>query len=311
MAPRSRSITVVLNPGSGPGRVEAVRERVLALCRAAGKEARVMVPPSAAELRRAAIAAREADPAAIVAGGGDGTVSCVAGALAGTGIPLGVLPLGSLNHFAKDLGLPLELDAAVQVVLEGRTTNIDVGEVNGRVFVNNSSLGLYPLIVRLREQHPVRGPAKWIVALWATLREIRRQREIGVRIEVSGQLVEHRTPIVLVANNAYRAAGIAAGSRESLQDGRLAIYIVKVGARQHLLRLAWRVLRDRVQDQELEVLLAERATIDAAGVRIQLAVDGDVESFAPPLEYRIRAGALRVMVPPGSAPSDGARPPNR
>jgi diacylglycerol kinase family enzyme len=310
MPPRPGALIVLLNPVSGAGRVAAAHERVMALCRAAGRETRVTISRDMAELTGAARAALAERPAAIIAGGGDGTVSRIAGVLAGTGIPLGVLPLGSLNHFAKDLGLPLELEAAVDLVLEGHSADIDVGEVNGHVFVNNSSLGLYPLIVRLREQHPVRGPAKWIVALWATLRELRRHREIGVRIEVAGEIIQHRTPVVFVANNVYRGVGIAAGSRDSLQNGLLAIYIVKPGARGHLLRLAWRMLRDHVQDQELEVLLTERATIELPGLHVQLAIDGEVERFALPLEYRIRARALRVMVPPVSAPSADARPPS-
>src|SRR5215218_7585967 len=92
----------------------------------------------------AAAFAHETGAEAVVAGGGDGTVGSVAGALAGHGMPLGVLPLGTLNHFAYDLGIPFTLDGAIAVIAAGHVASIDVGEVNGHVFVNNSSIGLYP-----------------------------------------------------------------------------------------------------------------------------------------------------------------------
>src|SRR5205085_3689399 len=103
-------------------------------------------------------------------GGGDGTQSAIASRLAGTQLVHGVLPLGTLNHFAKDLGIPLQLDEAVRTLAEGRVLEVDVGEVNGRVFINNSSLGLYPEIVRERELQQMRlGKSKWRALASASL----------------------------------------------------------------------------------------------------------------------------------------------
>src|SRR5476649_731552 len=99
---------------------------------------------------------------AVVAGGGDGTINAVASVLAGSSVALGVLPLGTLNHFAKDLNIPLDLDQAIATIARGTTAQVDVGDVNGRIFVNNSSLGLYPHIVRARDQQQRRlGRGKW------------------------------------------------------------------------------------------------------------------------------------------------------
>jgi diacylglycerol kinase family enzyme len=303
-----RPVVVVLNAASGARRAEAIERQIRELCGVLGCDARITATPDVPALCRAVEVALVEGADSIVVGGGDGTVSRVAGLLVGRDTALGVLPLGTLNHFARDLGLPLQLDAAVRVALLGRTERFDVGEVNGRSFVNNSSLGLYPLIVRLRAQHPVGGLAKWAVAAWATLREIRRPREIVVRIRVNGEAVLHRTPIVFVANNRYQTGGFEAGTRASLRDGRLAIYIVKAGARRHLLRLAWRMLTRRAQHDELEVLLAESATLEAGGSPLRVAVDGEVEEFESPLEYRIRPAALRIRVTPASDPST-AEPP--
>jgi diacylglycerol kinase family enzyme len=305
----SRPIAVLVNAASGAGRTEATEQRIRELCGALGCDAHITATRQIDELCRAAEAALDAGAGSLVVGGGDGTISRIASLVVGREATLGVLPLGTLNHFARDLGLPLQLDDAVGVALSGRVERFDVGEVNGRTFINNSSLGLYPLIVRLRAQRPVRGPAKWLVAAWATLREIRRPREIVVRISTEGETVLHRTPIVFIGNNRYLTGGLDLGTRESLQDGLLAIYIVKAGARRHLLRLAWRMLRRRAQHSELEVLLAKAATLEAGVARLRVALDGEVEELEPPLEYRIRPAALRVRVPPASVPSSGEPPP--
>ena len=175
---------------------------------------------------------------ALVVGGGDGTINSGASVALERGIPLGVLPLGTLNHFAKDLGIPLELDEAAKVVLEGVVCKVDVGEVNGRIFLNNSSLGVYPAIVRLREKYQATVGGKWIAALWAGLTVLRRSPFMAVRIVAEGETIIRRTPLVLVGNNEYQMVGIHAGARESLARGRLALYVLNAEQRPGLLRLA-------------------------------------------------------------------------
>lgn len=294
----SRRVTfVILNAASGTGKAEAARDVLGPLFVEAGRAVEIVLAKSGDELSQAVDAAIAAGPAAIVAGGGDGTVSSVAAKIAGTDISLGVLPLGTLNHFAKDLGLPLGLEQAARVILAGRTTAVDVGEVNGRVFLNNSSLGLYPRIVRLRERYRARGPAKWAIAAWATLKVLEQNPSFTVRIEVKGQPVVRRTALLLVGNNAYRMAGLAAGERESLSDGQLAIYVVKDEGVRRLLRLAWQVVTGKAKHaEELDVLRVTEATIEASAARLPVAFDGEVDTFDLPLHYIIRPGALRVFV---------------
>lgn len=288
-----------------------MEQRIQDRCAALGYEARITASKDLNSLLPRVREALEQGVESIVVGGGDGTLSQIAGLLLEGEIPLGVLPLGTFNHFARDLGIPLPLEEALGVALAGRVERCDVGEVNGRVFLNNSSLGLYPLILRLRALHPVRGPAKWAVAAWATLREIRQGREIAVRINSDAGIVVRRTPIVFIGNNEYRAEGLDLGTRASLRDGMLSIYIVKSEAKRHLLRLAWRMLTRRVEDQELEVLLVEAATLETGATRLQIAIDGDVEQLTTPLEYRIRPAALQVRVPRASVPSGVAPPPDQ
>jgi diacylglycerol kinase family enzyme len=141
----------------------------------------------------------------VVAAGGDGTVSTIAAELAGTGTSLGVLPLGPLNHFAKDVGIPLDLEEAVDTVVRGRTVQVDVGEVNGHTFVNNSSLGLYPLIVEERSKHQARGYAKWVAFARSAYEVMRRVPRFSVTIEADGRFrASDRTPFVFVGNSAMK-----------------------------------------------------------------------------------------------------------
>ena len=250
------------------------------------------------ELQQAIDAAIASGAAALVGGGGDGTINTVASALVGTDMPLGILPLGTLNHFAKELGIPLDLDEAAGVVLAGFTAKVDIGEVNKKFFLNNSSLGLYPRMVQLRAAHPARGWRKWIVAFWAMLKTLERTPEISVSIEVNGEKLVTRTPIVFIGNNEYEMSGLEAGTRPSLARGRLAIYVVKAGGKPRLMRLAWRMFTGRAfRSGELEVILTEAATISLRASQTSMALDGEITTLETPLEYRIRPAALGVLVP--------------
>jgi diacylglycerol kinase family enzyme len=296
------SIAVVLNAASGHGGGTEAADRLRGIFGAAGREADITLATSGAELSRAAEDAVKRGCSTLVAGGGDGTINTAAAAVVGRDVTLGVLPLGTLNHFAKDLGIPIELEAAAEVVLNGRVGKVDVGEVNGRVFLNNSSLGLYPAIVRLRERYQETGRGKWIAALWASLIVLRRHPFMAVRITVEDQAIVRRTPFVFIGNNEYQMAGLEAGSRETIAAGRLAVYVMNAERRRGLLRLAWDVFRQGVEPvKELDLLTVEEATIETRNRRLPVALDGEVVPLHSPLHYRVRPGALRVHVPEQSS----------
>jgi diacylglycerol kinase family enzyme len=291
-------IAVVLNATSGHGTAPKAAERLKEIFAEAGREARITLATGGGEISVAMRRAVEAGCEALVAGGGDGTINSGASAVAGREIPLGVLPLGTRNHFAKDLGISLDLEEAAKVVLEGVVCQVDVGEVNGRIFLNNSSLGVYPAIVRLREKYRATFGGKWIAALWAGLTVLRRRPFMAVRIVAEGEAIIRRTPLLLVGNNEYRMSGISAGSRQSLARGRLAVYVLNAEQRRGLLRLAWQLLlqgADRVK--EVDLITVEEARVETRRRRLQVATDGEVLTLDAPLSYRIRPGALRVLVP--------------
>ena len=291
-------IAVVLNNTSGSGDCEPKAKQLGEFFTAAGRESRITLARGGGELRSAMERAVKDGCESLVAGGGDGTINTAASVLVGRDIPLGVLPLGTLNHFAKDLKIPLELEEAAQVVLDGTLCQVDVGQVNGRVFLNNSSLGVYPAIVRLRERYQATGLGKWVAALWASLTVLRRNPFMAVRITVDEQATVRRTPFVFVGNNEYRMAGLQAGSRESLVGRHLAVYVLNAERRIGLLRLGWQVLVKGVDDvKELDLLTVDSATIETRRPWLQVALDGEVVPLQSPLEYRIRPAAIRVHVP--------------
>ena len=237
--------------------------------------------------------------AMVVAGGGDGTINAVASELVDTGVPFGVLPLGTLNHFAKDLRIPLTLDEAIANLAQGVPAKVDVGEVNGRVFLNNSSLGMYPDIVRDREKQQRRlGRGKWLAFCWAAMAALRRYPFLSVRLHLNGEQHARRTPFVFIGNNEYLMQGLNIGERARLDAGKLSLYVAQRPGRLGLVRLAFHALFGRLAEQkDFDVLTTTEMEIETRHKRLRVATDGEVTVMNTPLRYRIRAAALTVLVP--------------
>ncbi len=234
---------------------------------------------------------------AVVAAGGDGTVSAVAAGLAGTDVALGVVPLGTLNHFAKDLGLG-EVEVALDTIAAGHTEHIDLGEVNGRVFVNNSSIGLYPEMVVERDVERRRnGRGKWPAMIRAAFRTLLRFPLLHVAIALAGKVTSARTPLVFVGNNEYERGPRALGTRRRLDRGRLSVYTVRATRRLHMFWVLLRAVFRRDEPEDFEAHAVERADIVTNKRSIKVALDGEVVRMKPPLTYRTRPRALRVLAP--------------
>jgi YegS/Rv2252/BmrU family lipid kinase len=295
----SSTVPVIINAGAGNPHVANRSQTLTELFCAGGIHADIRLARTGAEIDTLVREAVAEHPRLLVAAGGDGTISTAAAALAGTNITLGVLPFGTLNHFAKDLGIPLELEASVQNIVENNVIVVDVGEVNGRVFINNSSLGLYPDIVRDRERQQTRlGRGKWRSFLWASIAVLRRFPFLTVRIEVDGDKRRFVTPLVFIGNNEYTMEGFDIGARESLERGVLSIYIVKNPGRAALVRLSLAALFGRLkQDRDFEAVTATEFVIETRHNRVLVAADGEVQRMKSPLHYRTRPRSLRVIVP--------------
>jgi diacylglycerol kinase family enzyme len=292
-------IAVIVNVSAGADDKKAVADNLIGIFRSGGLDARVTLAPSGAKIIEAARLAAREKQRAIVAGGGDGTINAVASRLVGSDIALGVLPLGTLNHFAKDLSIPLELDAAARNIIAGRAVQVDVGEVNGRIFLNNSSLGLYPSIVLQRKkQQEQLGRGKWPAFAWATLTMLRRYPFLSVRLSTNDRELVRRTPFVFIGNNEYQMESFNIGARGCLDAGQLSLYMPHRTGRLGLLGLALRALFGRLREaKDFDTLCTKEIWIETRRKRLPVALDGEVTIMDTPLHYRVRPGALRVIVP--------------
>ena len=291
-------IVVLLNPSSGGGSAATVKDELAEQFRRAGAAVRVLLPGPGTDLTGMASQAAAEGCAALVGAGGDGTINAVASAAIRHDLPFGVVPLGTLNHFAKDAGVPLKMEEAVAAIVAGRTVAVDVAEVNGRFFLNNSSIGVYPRIVRLRERIQRRGAGKWLAAIWASLAVLRRSPFLAVRMVVHGRAEVRRTAFVFVGNNEYEMEGPHAGSRATVTGGRLGVYVMSATGRRSLVRLGLRVLLRRAErTDELERLVLTELTIETRRPTMQVALDGEVVDLETPLVYRALPGRLRLFLP--------------
>lgn len=290
--------TFLLNGNAGSMGDDAARESLTSAISASFPDAEVVFMDEGSKVTELARSAVERGIGLVVAGGGDGTINAVASAVVGTETTLGVLPLGTLNHFAKDLGIPLELEPAVRVLSAGHMIKVDVGQVNDRIFLNNSGLGLYPDTVRLREAKQKSGVSKWPAAVWAAVKSLSRYRRLSLRVAVDGKRLHRLTPIVFVGNNEYEMEGVRVPSRSQLNDGKLCLYIPHPEGR---LRLVWFSVRALLgkpqQGADFDALLTDQFSISSKHRHLRISIDGEVGDMATPLQYRIRPGSLRVMAP--------------
>ncbi len=292
---------VILNRAAGGADVKAEESdaTIRELFQSHGADPRIVNPDEQKDLAALAREAAEGTEGTVVAGGGDGTISAVASALADSGKTLGVLPLGTLNHFAKDLHIPLDLPGAIETIMRGNSAAVDLGEVNGRVFINNSSLGLYPRMVANREaQQEQLARGKWWAFVWAALRAVRLFPFLNLNIKVEEKQLARRTAFLFIGNNEYEMAGFNLGGRTCLNAGKLGLYLTHRTGRFGLIRLAFRALIGRLeQAKDFEVYCVPEATIETRKPSLLVATDGEVTRVETPLHYRIRPAALRVLVP--------------
>ena len=292
------SVKIIISAGAGPGDNTKAAELLVGIFKEAQIDIDISLAQTGAEVIDLARAAAREPYDVIVAAGGDGTVNTVAAAAIDSDKILGVLPLGTLNHFAKDVGIPTDLQQAARTIIAGHAIQVDVAEVNDRIFLNNSSLGLYPMIVREREKHQRLGFRKWPAFVWATIQALRRNPFLDVQLRVKDELLDRTTPFVFVGNNEYAMDLFNIGARHRLDKGELSIYITHGTSRLKLIALALRAVVGRLRnDKDFLALRSDEVRIHTARKRVRVAFDGEIEVMQAPLHYRVRSRALRVIVP--------------
>jgi YegS/Rv2252/BmrU family lipid kinase len=293
------TIEVIINAGSGSVLGDETASTIVAdSFREIGVEVNIRVAENGDDIERLLRKAVESDAEIIVAGGGDGTISGVAVEVHKAGKTLGVLPLGTLNNFSKDLGIPQDIAEAVRVIADGHTRTIDLAEVNGRIFINNSSIGLYPRMVRKREKQQRLGRGKWISALWASLRMFKLSPFLKVSIKIDNKQFLRKTPFVFVGNNEYDMDVYNIGRRNELDKGKLGVYFLHRGGRWGVVMMLVRTAFGRLKQwRDFEIVTTDEITIKTRRRRVHVAFDGEVDIMRSPLVYKSIPAALKVIVP--------------
>ncbi len=233
-----------------------------------------------------------------VAAGGDGTISSVVQALVNSEAVVGVVPLGTYNHFARDLGVPLDWREALDVALSGTVRQVDAGRVNDRFFINNVSIGLYPELVARREERG-RDYPRWKARLHAAYATLRKYPHVTLAIETEYLHEVVRTHVFLVSNNSYDLSRIGVEAlRSTLEEGRLSVYWLPHIPRIALMRFLAHYLAGRVRNAPgFRSFRTTHLKVQSAKKRLSLGVDGEVVAMAPPLVITIVPKSLLVKVP--------------
>jgi diacylglycerol kinase family enzyme len=267
--------------------------------RESGVEARVENVDGSrlAEVTRRAIESGDID--AVIAGGGDGTLNTIAAQLAGSNVAFGVLPLGTFNHFAKEMGVPLNLDEAVPALARAQVNDLDIGEVNGRIFLNFSAIGIHPLIVKHRDaQQQVLGRRKKFAMFMAVFSVLKRMRLMRVRLRWNDGFVRRLTPSVTVCNNPYQMEVFGVENVSYQSRDVLNVYMARstgwFGIVWLLIRAAFKRLENA---REFEVLTLPEFDVETGSRHVRVSIDGEVTDLKSPLNYRVRKRGLKVLVP--------------
>lgn len=241
----------------------------------------------------------EGNTEVIVAAGGDGTVSMIASLLSGTNKLLGVLPLGTLNHFAKDNNIPVDITEAAGIIAKGKVKQLDIAEVNGKKFINNSSIGLYPHIVKKRDKDlKINNRNKWVAMFLAAIETLKYHPKFNVTIIVEGKSINLNTYFVFVGNNRYKMKFFNPGIRERLDEEILTLGITKCRNKWGMIRLSIKAIFNRLQNEnDFDMYFVEEVTLKTVNKSLHVSMDGEVVKMKSPLEYKILPKNLSVIVP--------------
>lgn len=300
---------IVLNTGSGRGDAQALQDIIRRVLDEAGRRFQLMPVDDPSRLvapaREAVALAREAG-GIVVAAGGDGTLNAVAGQVLGQGVPFGILPQGTFNYFGRRYGISQDTEAALRGLLGGELRPVQVGLLNGRLFLVNASLGLYPQLLEDREAYKQRFGRSRLVALWSGLVTLMRApRQLSLRLDYEGRVRDLRSPTLVVGNNRLQLEHIGIDPAE-LDRGHLVAMAARPVGTLALYGLLLRGLFSRLGEAEHVVSFAfDRLMVSIRGRRrVKVAMDGEISWMDTPLEFKVSDTPLPLVVPV-AAPEEG------
>ncbi len=235
----------------------------------------------------------------VVAAGGDGTLNAVASKLMGTDIPMGILPLGTFNYVARVLNIPLDLLDAAKTISEGQPRSVHVAQLNQHIYLNNASLGLYPLFIQKREQfnkHFGRFPLHAYTSALDVL--IRDRKELKLEVEVDGQRYPVKTPLIFFGNNQLQLAEMKLRIAKAAEAGKVAGVVVAKSDKRTLFKTLWQLIKGNLdQASDVYSFAADEVIVHSKRNKLTVAVDGEIVTMTPPLKITVRKHALNIMVP--------------
>lgn len=235
----------------------------------------------------------------VVAAGGDGTLNAVAKRLMHTNIPMGVIPLGTFNYVARVLDIPIDVFAAADVIATGKFREVHVATINDQIYLNNASLGLYPLFIKKRElynQHFGRFPLNAYTSGLDVL--LREHKSLKLSINVDGQKYPVATPLIFFGNNQLQLCDMKLRIAECAANGKLAGVVVAKSDRFSLLKMLLKLIQGKIeQTPDVYTFCAENITVGCKKDKVTVAIDGELMVLETPLNFSVQKSSLKVMVP--------------
>ena len=300
--PAGIAIHVVINAGSGADDKDSVRPVLERAFAARGNPVRFHLIEDSSGIEETVAAARQAcldAPGVLVAAGGDGTVNAAAAAIADSEIPFAVVPMGTFNYFARDLGMPLDPEAAAAAILDGEISPCHLARVNDRPFLVNASIGLYVKLMEVRERHESRLGRNRVVAVVSGLvTALGGFYGMTLDLAVEGKMQTLRAPLVFLGKNYLQLRNLDFDIAEGVARGQIGVIVLRDARPRAILGMAWMALLGRLQDAlPLRAFCVDRLEIRTRRRSVAAVVDGEIMRLTSPLTVEVRRNALQVVHP--------------
>ena len=303
-AARNGPLYVVLNAASGHKDTDQERQVLAGVFNSAGRAFEFLQfdnPANIASVSAKAVALAKEKGGVVVAAGGDGTINAVAAAVLRSGCPFGVIPQGTFNYFGRANAIPQDARAAAIALLGASISPVTVGEVNGRVFLVNASLGLYPQLLEDRETWKQQFGRSRVVAFASGLATIFQARgQLKLDIELAGKTTALRTPTLFIGNNHLQLSQVGIHEHaDAVNRGELAGIAVRPIGTLALLGLLARGVIGRLGDADnIDSFSFRTLKVAMRGKRrVKVATDGEITWMVPPLVFQVAETPLLLMVP--------------
>jgi diacylglycerol kinase family enzyme len=289
---------VIMNQGSGAGDKLALNQEIETAFKSHGWQVEFVMVDRRDVQSRTRSAVAHASGAVVVAGG-DGTINAVASACVGVNRPLGIVPAGTFNYVARNLGLPTDIAEAVSVIVNGLTRGVDIGEVNGRIFLNNAGFGLYSKMVERRENDKRRFGRSRLVAFLSGLRCLLGVHPLyKIDLTADGKFERLRTTTLFFGCNALQLEHFNVAAADCLRQGKLAVLSLKLHSRWDIAVATCAALIGRLDKADsTDAFCASTVHVQTRRRRLKVAIDGEIARLRPPLRVTLRPGALQVFAP--------------